>query len=88
MTNGNSILALVNDVDTRWMSVLLLCRRFLALKSPVRLTLMNSSVSAEDLSNKEWDLLKDTVELLEPFNEVGLKFACSAISVNTELLFS
>ena len=66
----SAILSLVNDVETRWNSTLLLARRLLLLKNAVRLTLMNSTMNAEDLSNQEWELLAGVVKLLQPFEEV------------------
>ena len=64
------VLSLTNDVGTRWNSLFLLMKRLLLRKNAVRLTLMNTTVNAQDLTNTEWDLLEAVAKFLEPFDDV------------------
>ncbi|XP_062419889.1 zinc finger BED domain-containing protein 4-like [Pungitius pungitius] len=67
---GQEQLRLKQDVVTRWNSTFYMLKRILEVKDPVISTLALVNASLPTLSLEEWEIIKETVDIVKPFEEV------------------
>lgn len=82
---GKSPLKLIIEVDTRWNSTFQMLRRISDLKESVGAALATLKTDVVPLSATEYDVIKNTVEVLEPFHmateELSTEKAVSASKI-------
>ena len=67
---GQEQLRLKQDVATRWNSTIYMLKRILEVKDTVISTLALVNASLPTLSLEEWEIVKETVDVVKPFEEV------------------
>ena len=70
---GQEQLRLKQDVATRWNSTFYMLKRILEVKDPVISTLALVNASLPTLSLEEWEIVKETVDVVKPFEEVTIE---------------
>jgi len=83
---GKSIeksLLLMQDVEVRWNSTYLMLERFLRLKAPVQLFMLNNETKfkVSPISEPEFDLIEKACHILKPFFELTKRFSSNKVSV-------
>ena len=65
---NNNVVGLIPDVITRWWSTFTMCERLLRLKTHIdTMANMIPPKIANNLSNQQWECLKDIIKILGPF---------------------
>ena len=83
---GTTILRPKQDVPTRWNSQLYMLRRLIEIKLTMTQTLNDLSKIHLELSNEEWSIINDAVQILDPFELItkelsGEKFVTSSLII-------
>lgn len=70
---------LIQDVSTRWNSTYYMAERLLEQKRAISLYISDNSgtINFQNLSERQWDLLKECLTLLQPFEEITKKISSS-----------
>lgn len=67
---SEELLKVVQDVPTRWNSTFYMLGRLLKLRRSITIFSNENTNYSSNLTNNQWDLLKSTVSLLKPFEEI------------------
>ncbi|XP_051961053.1 zinc finger BED domain-containing protein 4-like [Xyrauchen texanus] len=67
---GQEQLRLKQDVATRWNSTFYMLKRFIEIKEPIISTLALTNASLPTLSPDEWEICREIVDIIHPFEEV------------------
>nr|XP_022910336.1 zinc finger BED domain-containing protein 1-like [Onthophagus taurus] len=74
--NGNNNpLKLLQDIPTRWNSTFYMLERFIQLEEAVKATTALLSTNLPILEQKEWQILKELVQILKPFESATKIFS-------------
>lgn len=72
---GQPQLRLKQDVPTRWNSTYYMLKRIAEVKDPLISTLALVNPQLQTLSLEEWEMVKETCEVLQPFEEVTVELS-------------
>lgn len=72
---GQPQLRLKKDVPTRWNSTYYMLKRIAEVKDPLISTLALVNPQLQTLSLEEWEMVKETCEVLQPFEEVTVELS-------------
>ncbi|KAA0719764.1 hypothetical protein E1301_Tti022229 [Triplophysa tibetana] len=67
---GQETLRLKQDVATRWNSTYYMLKRFTEIKDPIISTLALTNASLPTLSPEEWNISREILDIIKPFEEV------------------
>ncbi|KAG2457666.1 WDR47 protein, partial [Polypterus senegalus] len=67
---GQEPLRLKQDVATRWNSTYYMLKRFTEIKHPIISTLALTNASLPNLSPDEWEMSREILDIIKPFEEV------------------
>ena len=70
---GQEQLRLKQDVATRWNSTFYMLKRIIEVKDPDISTLALVNASLPTLSLEKWEIVKETVDVVKPFEEVTIE---------------
>lgn len=68
---------LIQDVSTRWNSTFYMAERLLEQKRAISLYISDNSdtINFQNLTERQWDILKECLALLQPFEEITKKMS-------------
>jgi hypothetical protein len=72
---GLPVLALVQDVATRWNSELMMLERLLELKLPVTVALASLTNAERNLESEEWNAIQEVIAIFKPVLSVTEKLS-------------